>query len=185
MVNASCGSGVELLERCATNSDASCAELSRSKTAIGECLNRWCAGTCQALTGKSDSSCKDLPLGPGAGCTCLAGAENNDFICNEDVFPGAICCATKGWPGAGLSCSCRRPECNPTADGCFCSLVDFAPEQQECTGVYCCVDETRDDQCTCRSRPCQTNERRVDSCSAAVMGCGVADRIEACSRRTP
>jgi hypothetical protein len=153
------------------------------------CANRQCAAECQPFEGVSETTCKELPLAPGAACSCVTSAASgpNDYTCSPDVFPAARCCAPKGWPAAGLECSCRRVQCNPTADGCFCSLVDYTPDQETCGGspdLFCCAS-AKDAQCTCRSHPCFTGEQPVKSCAADVIGCGVQDVLASCSRRTP
>src|SRR6185503_14268747 len=134
--------------------------------------------------GQSETACKELVLAPGASCSCVTSAEHNDFTCSAAVFPGARCCAPKGWPAAGLECSCKRAQCNPTADGSFCSLVDYTPDQQVGSGAYCCASP-RAAECTCRSRKCYADEIPVETCSAAVIGCGVQSRVESCSLRSP
>lgn len=179
------------LDGCAAKHDGSCGALAAAASSsqpasaeLGKCIARRCGGECQPFAGQSETTCKELVLAPGASCSCVTSAEHNDFTCSEAVFQGARCCAPKGWPAAGLECSCKRLQCNPTADGCFCSLVDYTPDQESCSGVYCCASP-KTAECSCRARPCYADETRVTACSTAVVGCGPQDRIDACSSRSP
>lgn len=188
-----CQDTLSALDGCASKNDESCnalgasaASLQPTSAELGKCITRRCAGECQPLApaSQSQTGCKELVLAPGASCSCLTSAEHNDFTCSEAVFAGARCCASKGWPGAGLACSCKHLQCNPTERGCFCSLVDYTPDQEECSGAVCCVSPNAA-ECSCRTQPCYADEMRVSSCSAALVGCGPQDRVDSCSRRSP
>lgn len=197
MVDACCGDRacatvLQSLDACASRHDQSCAALvsppsdgSGGAAALSSCIAQRCAPWCTALSGKSETTCKEAQLAPAAACSCTVDGSPNDMACSEAVERGTICCAAPGWPAPGLECACRRVSCNPTKGGCFCSLVDYAPEHESCSGQFCCVRPGQDDQCVCRSYDCYDNERRVESCSAAVMGCGAQQREASCSRRTP
>jgi len=191
-----CASTLRDLEGCASKHDETCTTLASAarsdgptSTDLRACVASRCAGECQPLQGVSETSCHELALAAGAACSCVtsAAAGPNDFTCSRAVFPSARCCTPKGWPAAGLECSCKRAQCNPTADGCFCSLVDYTPDQEACggtPGLFCCAS-AKDAQCTCRSHACFAGEELVPSCSADVIGCGVQDTVDSCSRRTP
>jgi hypothetical protein len=182
------------LEACATIRDEHCTELmtgggSFQRAALAECVLEKCSPYCQAVppgAGESETSCKESPLAPAAACSCtVQSIPANDFTCSEAVERGSRCCAPSGWPAPGLQCTCRRLSCNPTEDGCFCSLVDYAPEQETCAGqAHCCLAAGHDDQCFCRSRECGPNETPVPACSLDVMGCGSQVKQESCSRRS-
>lgn len=187
-----CAETLNALDGCASRSDLSCVALASAARAprptsanLAACIEERCAGLCQPREGTSESACKELPLAPGVSCSCMTSATPNDFTCSEAVQPGTRCCAPKGWPAAGLQCACRQVSCNPTPDGCFCSLVDYTPEQTACTGVFCCVKPGQDDECACRSRACFADEQRVATCSVATVGCGPQVRHGACSLRGP
>ncbi len=195
-----CGETLATLEECASKHDQSCATLaakavSESNPAgagLRACIARGCAAECQPFQGTSETSCKELPLAPGASCSCTtqSAAGANDYACATTVFPSTRCCAPNGWPAPGLECSCKHVHCNGTPGGCFCSLVDYTPDQETCggtDGLTCCASTstTKDAQCTCGSRACYIDEVAVPSCSSEVMGCGVQRRVESCSSRTP
>ncbi len=191
-----CAPTLAALEGCAAERDQTCTTLALAAAStepasaeLGACIATRCAGSCQPLAGVSETTCKELPLAAGAACSCVTStmAAPNDFACSPAVFPGVRCCAPKGWPADGLECACKRAQCNPTTNGCFCSLVDYTPDQETCggtPGLFCCASP-KSAQCTCRPEACFKGELAVPSCSAAVIGCGVQDDIAACSRRSP
>lgn len=178
-----CDSALRDLDECAVNGSRACTVLHGSSRRIGQCVRDQCSDVCVERTGSSTTSCREPRLGEGSACTCEANGDTNDFICNARAFPSTVCCAPKGWPAAGLACTCRPLNCTPTNDGCFCSLGDFTPKQRDCSAVKCCVDQ---DKCTCRADGCFAFEREVESCNAAEVGCANGqDRVESCSARTP
>jgi hypothetical protein len=195
-----CSSTLGSLEACASNHDQSCGRLAPASSTstdpatagLRTCIARGCSAECQAFAGTSETTCKELPLAPGASCSCTtkSSAGANDYACSAAVFPSTRCCAPNGWPAPGLECTCKHVECIGTPGGCFCSLVDHMPDQETCggtDGLTCCASTstTKDAQCTCGTRACFIDEVEVTSCSSEVMGCGLQRRVESCSSRTP
>jgi hypothetical protein len=178
-----CDADMEQLESCAEFHDSSCTTVKSTARSLASCVTRECDAVCGHLTGSTKTNCREPRLGEGSACTCSAGGELNDFVCNTRAFPNTVCCKPEGWPAAGLACACRPLNCTPTADGCFCSLGDFTPKESECDGVHCCVDK---DKCTCRADECLPFETPVESCTAAALGCDEGQtRVDECSARMP
>jgi hypothetical protein len=179
-----CEETMRSLDGCAERRDGACVELASSDTNLGRCVARACGAVCQPLTGVSRTTCREPRLGEGAVCTCESSLQtSNDHVCSTAAYPETLCCAPKGWPAAGLACSCRALECTPTADGCFCRLVDFAPKSRACSAAHCCKDPDGN-ACTCGAEPCKGFQTEVPSCEIAEMACAEGqERRDACSAR--
>jgi hypothetical protein len=194
-----CDGTLTALDECASKHDPSCTQLGSkadspsdgASIGLRQCISRGCAAECQPFRGTSETSCKELPLAPGASCSCTTQSPSgtNDYTCATAVFPNTRCCAPNSWPAPGLECTCKHVQCIATATGCFCSLVDYTPDQETCggtAGLTCCASTAtaKDAQCTCGTRACFIDEVAVPSCSAEVMGCGMQRRVDSCSSRT-
>lgn len=172
-----CGEALAHLEACASRRDVACDELtggasSQDKTVLGlaGCVATRCAGDCAAVSGPSRTHCAEPYLADGVACSCTLSDTPNQFVCAESNFPRTICCSPQGWPAQGLECSCLPIGCNPTADGCLCTRVDYslAGLATECEGPHCCA---ADDSCACRARPCESWQREVKSCALGELRC--------------
>jgi hypothetical protein len=184
-----CASTLSLLETCTTAHDASCSDLKQgtgaggAAAALSGCVATHCRGSCEPLSGVSQTSCQEPYAGQGTLCSCQYGTALNDQACSSALYPDTICCAPKGWPAPGQQCACEPIGCNPTADGCICSRVDysFSDLARECGGQYCCAAA---DNCRCGTTPCESWQTPVASCSIDVITC--ADNqvlVSSCSVR--
>jgi hypothetical protein len=189
-IDSECGDDAALaaVESCAVRHD--CGAISAAPLAsgaAGSCLAGKCGGVCRTLTGTSQTACSEPSLSEGTACTCTSGSTTNDFVCDARAYPSTICCAPKGWPAVGLTCTCSPLDCNPTNDGCACDRLTIAPTGSTCRGDTCCVDQ---DRCVCRaatatpSGGCYAGETRVDRCTIDVIECAPGQiKVDSCAVR--
>jgi len=186
-----CGNLLSTLEQCAAAHDASCTQ-ARARTTSGDanelrlatCVATRCGSVCAELTGTSKTSCRESRNGEST-CTCTAGQAANDVPCSEAAYPGSLCCASPGWPGPGLGCSCVPIVCVPSGTGCFCSRNEYATPgyQSRCAGkdLFCCRTSGT---CRCGTAPCEAPEEAVAECGRSTMQCDSAHaEVDACSLR--
>jgi hypothetical protein len=178
-----CGQRLTTLEACTTLHDSSCESLGTDP--LGTCIAERCRGRCEPLGGVSRTRCDEPLLAASTACRCqhtpVEGA--NDHVCSPDVYPATLCCAPSGWPQPGVECSCKPIGCNPTSDGCICSLVDYALEglARECGGEHCCA---ADDNCRCGPLPCESWQTPVPLCKLSVLACPAGNAsVASCSIR--
>jgi hypothetical protein len=182
-----CDRTLSIVEACASGDQAACASAdsetsaaSQTRIALARCLVDGCQTTCRTgVPTNSITQCAVPTFGRGQTCTCTVSAMPNETACNEKAFPNTVCCAPSGWPAAGQRCSCRSFDCQPTSDGCLCSLQDGASEGTQCSGTICCLDH---DTCQCGAKPCLSDDLRVPSCDFAGIGCAVGQqRVTSCA----
>jgi hypothetical protein len=187
-----CGNLLSTLEQCTTAHDASCTQ-ARARTTSGDasesrlatCLQTRCGSLCSERTGTSKTSC-GASLNGESTCTCTAGDATNDVECSEAVYPSSLCCASSGWPGPGLACTCVPIVCVPSGSGCFCSRNEYATPgyQSRCGGknLFCC---RTNGTCRCGTAACEPGlEESVPECGRATMQCDVAHtEVASCSLR--
>lgn len=167
-----CGTTMAALDGCASAHDARCDALKGAQGGAGgelaACVRTRCRGACEATSGTSSTRCDAIALSGRTACECSLSDRPNDFICSSALFSETLCCAPKSWPGPGLDCQCRSVSCQPTADGCRCTLALNSPTDVECTGSICCASE---DVCVCGERACDSWETRVASCNLGALRC--------------
>lgn len=188
-----CRDRLPQLEDCARNANASCdafKQLSAEEAeesagaALSLCVQRECPGRCEAV-GTSLTNCTDLPASARKGCSCRYGGVSNPQICSPLEYLDTLCCAPEGWPAPGQECSCMPIGCQPSPDGCICSLVDYANSAtaRTCEGTICCA---ADDTCVCGTTPCTTHQKQVERCSLEVLSCPrQQNRFWSCSVHEP
>ena len=186
-----CGDLLSTLEHCAAVQDATCAEARARTTSadanearLATCVSTRCGSPCGELSGTSKTSCRESRNGEST-CTCTAGEAVNEVECSEVAYPGSLCCASKGWPGPGLGCTCVPIVCVPSGSGCFCSRNEYATPgyQSRCAGkdLFCCRSNGT---CRCGTARCEPPEEAVAECGRATMQCDVAhNEVAACSIR--
>ena len=190
----SCGGVVAALEQCARTHDATCTTL-RARTSSSNadeaqaaaCAATECGGTCSERTGSSTTACHESRSGAST-CDCEIAQPTTDLACSEAAYAGTRCCASPGWPGPALVCTCSPFVCTPSGNGCFCSLNDYAPPDFQPTcggnGLVCCAFNA-----TCSCAPgatCYPPQVQVPTCTIDAIGCPAEKvRVAACSARTP
>ena len=178
-VDSACRAGRDValakLDACTTARDESCTALFADVSSVeahnlGLCVAANCPGACAPALPNTLTRCVPEPFGDGRPCSCSLASPSNSFVCAEAALPRTLCCAPKGWPGAGLACTCQPLGCAPNGDGCSCFLTTYGPDDEKCEGAICCASAT---SCRCGSRACSqaAGERSVDSCTIAEMTC--------------
>jgi hypothetical protein len=189
-----CGDVVATLEQCARAHDASCTALRArvssphaDEAQTAACAATECGGSCTERSGTSTTACHESRSGA-ATCDCELAQPTTDLECSESAYAGTRCCASPGWPGPALVCTCSPFVCVPSGNGCFCSLNAYAPPDFQATcggsGLVCCVFNG-----TCQCAPgatCFPPQQEVATCSIDVVGCPDEKvHVAACSARTP
>lgn len=182
----SCSATLRAVETCGNQHDGSCAfATDAASNSLAKCVAESCGGVCVPLAGTPSTACREPPIAQGGSCSCTyAGpGAGNDFVCDPKAYAQTICCAPKGWPGAGQECVCKSIDCAPRIDGCSCITIEHASANNECTGAICCSDH---DSCRCSSEACFSFQTQVPSCTLAVLACDKDQiRVDSCSLRAP
>lgn len=178
------------IEDCARKADDSCEafkQLSEGEAAgssLSRCVQTACPGRCESV-GTSDTYCLDILTAGKTACSCRYGEGSNPLVCSSLEYPDTMCCAPQGWPAPGQQCSCKPIGCQPTPDGCICTLIDYkgADTSRSCEGVHCCAGN---DACVCGSTPCPSHLTPVERCSLDVLTCPKQQsRLPSCSVHEP
>jgi hypothetical protein len=194
-VNACCGdddcaTALSNLDACTTKHGEECTSLEATGSSdaaaakLASCVRANCLGACQPFTGASMTNCSEPEDSEGTVCNCMLAQSDlpaNDFVCSSKVYAGTICCSADGWPAVGLSCECQALSCSTSTSGCFCMLVDYAPNQGTCfsPGVTSCKAEhccAQMDTCTCGSTPCSEFETAVPQCDIDHVSCPIGQK---------
>ena len=168
--DANCQGGLDALDQCAGKDDQAACSTVRQDPILGSCVTASCKSVCLGI-GKGSCS------GSGSSCYCDDLAPSDASTCSETSVGGGVCCASLGWPGSGLTCSCRAFRCKETADGCSCSSGGEGPDLT-CNGPHCCLSSS---ECRCSTTACESYEKPVADCSSARVACADDARVSSCS----
>jgi len=183
-IDDACGAADEevltALEDCALNRGPRCHTLLSSTTRpLATCLEKRCSGACAPRPFPSTTRCAPLPVGDGRECSCTTAQPATDYVCSEAAIARTICCAPRGWPAEGLSCSCLPLNCSPTPTGCSCFLAFYGTSGESCAGEICCAVGAT---CRCSTKECAPGTVRVDRCDVSKVSCETGqDRVSSCT----